>query len=104
MMSGFQKGQTHFCSLSRSIENHENADFFVSPNFVENVQPGLAYICQPSSHIFWKSAPNNPHDVRFPKTYFCSLSGCIENIRNADFSPKFCRKRSAWSCRYISAF
>ena len=53
MMSGFQKGQTHFCSLSGSIENLGSAEFFPQ-NFVENVQPGLAVISQPSSQKFWK--------------------------------------------------
>ena len=47
-MSGFQKGQTHFCSLSGSMENHGNAcRIFSQKNFVENVQPGLAVISQP---------------------------------------------------------
>ena len=28
MMPGFQEGQTHFCSLLGSIENHVNTGFF----------------------------------------------------------------------------
>ena len=60
----------------------------------ENVQPCLAVISQPSSHIFYLFDSHNPSDARLlkrSKLFLQLIRKCCKSCK-CNFFPQFCRK------------
>ena len=101
IISGLQKGQTHFCSLSGSIENYGN--LWKTFNLVLTLYLNLQaiYILEIRLNpiiliIMLGFQRSNP--------FFAAYRELLKIMEMQNFLSQFCRKRSTWSCRYISAF